>query len=398
MRKGEQAREKMVKDVNGQILREGVEVRRRWAEYFGQVLNVADVREANINAVGNWRMPVPEDLNERAISLEEVVEAVNEMKSGKAPGLDGFPVECLKKGGTAVFEWLVRLLNLSFDMWVVCMGWRGACIMPLYKWKGDKCECSNSRGISFLSVVGKLFGRVLIKKVRAETECAIGEEQYGFRQGRGCMDQVFAVRQVCEMVKIYSGLLWIWKRPMTLTIVILCFICYGVYGVGGKLLKAVQSFYVDSRACVRVGNDVSEWFPVNVGLRKGCVMSPWLFNVYMDGVVQEVNVRVLGNGLELLSANGVRFEKNQLLFADDTALVADSEEKLCRLVNEFGRVCERRKLRVNVGKSKAMRFPTYGNLDRMQVVANGGCERDVIQRMNEGYRAWGVLKSVLSNK
>ena len=58
-----------------------------------------------------------------------------------------------------------------------------------------------------------------------------------------------------------------------------------VYGVRGKLLKAVQSFYVDSRACVRVGNDVRKWFPVNVGLRQGCVMSPWLFNVYMDSVV-----------------------------------------------------------------------------------------------------------------
>ena len=51
MRKGEQAREEMVKDVNGQILRDGVEVRRRWAEYFEQVLNVADFREANINVV-----------------------------------------------------------------------------------------------------------------------------------------------------------------------------------------------------------------------------------------------------------------------------------------------------------------------------------------------------------
>ena len=44
------------------------------------------------------------DLNERAISLEEVREAVNDMKSGKAPGLDGFPVECLKKCGMAVFN------------------------------------------------------------------------------------------------------------------------------------------------------------------------------------------------------------------------------------------------------------------------------------------------------
>ena len=90
MRKGEQARDGMVKDVNGQILRDGVEVRRRWAEYLEQVLNVADVREVNINVVGNWRMPVLGDLNERALSLEEIKEAVNEMKSGKAPGLDGF--------------------------------------------------------------------------------------------------------------------------------------------------------------------------------------------------------------------------------------------------------------------------------------------------------------------
>ena len=58
-----------------------------------------------------------------------------------------------------------------------------------------------------------------------------------------------------------------------------------------------------------------------------------------------MNVRVLGKGLELLSANGGRFEINQLLFADDKALVADSEEILCRLVSEFGKVCERRKLR-----------------------------------------------------
>ena len=49
-----------------------------------------------------------------------------------------------------------------------------------------------------LSVVGKLYGRVLIKRVRAGTECAIGEEQCGFQQGRGCMDQLLAIRQVPE--------------------------------------------------------------------------------------------------------------------------------------------------------------------------------------------------------
>ena len=114
----------------------------------------------------------------------------------------------------------------------------------------------------------------------------------------------------------------------------------------------------------------------------------------------------------LLSVNGGRFEINQLLFADDTALVADSKEKLCRLLIEFGRVCKRRKLRVNVGKSKVKRCSWYGNGDRMhmilngepleevdcfkylelQVAADGGCERDVVHRMNEGYRAWEWCK------
>ena len=98
-------------------------------------------------------------------------------------------------------------------------------------------------------------------------------------------------------------------------------------------------------------------------------MSPWLFNVYyMDGVVREVNVRMLGKGLELLSADGSRFEINLLLFADET-LVADSKGKLCRLVSEFGRICET-KLRVNVRK-KVKRCSRYGNGGRMHVILNG---------------------------
>ena len=74
-----------------------------------------------------------------------------------------------------------------------------------------------------------------------------------------------------------------------------------------------------------------------------------------------MNATVLVKGMELLNANGSRFEINQLLFADDTALVADSEEKFCGLVSEFGRICERRKLRVNVGEGKVIRCSRYGN-------------------------------------
>ena len=90
----------------------------------------------------------------------------------------------------------------------------------------------------------------------------------------------------------------------------------------------------------------------------------------MDGVVREVNVSVLGKWLELLSAYCGRFEINQLLFADDTAPVADSNEKLCRLVSKYGRVCERRTLKVNVGNSEVM-CSRYGYGGWMHVILNG---------------------------
>ena len=73
-----------------------------------------------------------------------------------------------------------------------------------------------------------------------------------------------------------------------------------------------------------------------------------------------------------------------LLFTDDTALAADSEEKLCELVSEFGRVCERRKVKVNVGKSKVMRCSRYGNGDRTYVILNGESLEEV-----DCFSTWG---------
>ena len=82
-------------------------------------------------------------------------------------------------------------------------------------------------------------------------------------------------------------------------------------GIGGRLLRGVKSLYVGSKACVRVGNEVSEWFPVRVGLRQGCVMLLWLFSLYIDGVVREVNALVLGRGLKLVDGNDNEWEPNQ---------------------------------------------------------------------------------------
>ena len=77
-----------------------------------------------------------------------------------------------------------------------------------------------------------------------------------------------------------------------------------------------------------------------MGFRQACVMSPWLFDIWMDGVVREVYARAERNGVNLVGVDGQGqgWELYQVLFADDIALVADLEDKLQKLVEKFGRV------------------------------------------------------------
>ena len=178
VRKGGLRMKETVKDVNGRLLR-GNEARKRWADYFEELLNVQEDREADIVAVGGVQVPVMGEENEREITIAEVKRALNETKGGKAPGMDGVRVEMLKEGGVTVLEWLVRLFNICFMLSIVPVDWVIACMVPLYKGKGDMYECSNFRGISLLSVVGKVYGRVLINRIRDKTgnvmrKCRVG--------------------------------------------------------------------------------------------------------------------------------------------------------------------------------------------------------------------------------
>ncbi len=72
-----------------------------------------------------------------------------------------------------------------------------------------------------------------------------------------------------------------------------------MYGVGGKLLEGVRSFYENASASVWVNGELSESFKVKVGVRQGCIMSLWLFNIYMDGCIREMKVRVRDLGARL---------------------------------------------------------------------------------------------------
>ena len=237
-------------------------------------------------------------------------------------------------------------------------------MVPIYKGKGDRRDCGSYRGISLLSIVGKVYGRILVERIRKTSEKRVGEEQRGFRRGKGCVDQIFTLKQLNEkyteggkelhlafidLEKAYDRVdraaLW---RVMEM------------YGVGENLRNAVESMYEEGKACVRVCGEETGWFGVDRGLRQGCVMSPWLFNIYMDGVMREFKEKTSHCGAKLGKDNE-KWRLSHILFADDVVIVGDSAEELQEMVEIFNETCRRRKLRVNVKKSKVMRMGKRGS-------------------------------------
>ncbi len=172
-------------------------------------------------------------------------------------------------------------------------------------------ECNNYRGISLLSVPGKIYGRILNERMMKITDKSVGDEQGGFRKGRGCVDQIFAVKMLVKKYlekdrKLFAAFMALEKAYDRVARKGL-WDTLRVYGVGDQLLEGIRFFYENASASVQVNGELSESFKVEVGVRQGCVMSPWLFNIYMDECIREikVGVRDLGARLPLLCAVAV---------------------------------------------------------------------------------------------
>ena len=150
---------------------------------------------------------------------EELMEALSKMKRGKAGGRTGILPELLLYGGVELQD---RLLLLMEDIWKegkVVKDWQDAEIVPIPK-KGDLRKCDVWRGISLLDVVGKVFARILQDRLQVVAEKILPESQCGFRKGRGCVDMIFAARQLVEKCREHddhcSSSLWTSRKPKTL--------------------------------------------------------------------------------------------------------------------------------------------------------------------------------------
>ena len=349
----------------------------RWAEHFESVLN----RPSAINDEAIDRLPqIPIDDNmDNLPTIEEIEKATRLLSSGKAPGSDSIPAEIYKEGGSALLEKLHQLFTLIWQEETLPQDFKDASIIHLYKRKGNRQACDNHRGISLLSIAGKVLARVLLNRLIEHLERGhLPESQCGFRKDRGTIDMVFAARQLQEKCQeqntdLYSTYVDLTKAFDTVSREGLWRIM-SKYGCPHKFITIVRQFHDGMLARVQDGGESSAPFAVTNGVKQGCVLAPTLFSIMFSAMLSDafrdkdmgISIRYRMDGsvfnLRRLQAKTKVSEDsiNDLLFADDCALNATSEANMQQSADIFSEACSNFGLTISTKKTEVMHQPAPG--------------------------------------
>ena len=120
-------------------------------------------------------------------------------------------------------------------------------------------------------------------------------------------------------------------------------------GISDHLIYLLRNLYAGQEATVRTGHGTIDWFQIGKGVRQGCTLSPCLFNFYAESVMRNTGLEEAQAGIKIARRN-----INNRRYADDTTLVAESEEELKSLLTKVKEEREKVSLKLNIQKTKIM--------------------------------------------
>ena len=225
----------------------------------------------------------------------------------------------------------------------------------------------------------KLYCSVLLHRLErwVDVNDLLVDEQNGFRRGRSCVDHISSLSSIIETRKLkkctYAAFIDFSKAYDRINRNML-FSKLSDLGLKGNFYESMKAIYSNVRCSVKVNGVLSDSFNVSSGLKQGCLLSPMLFNLYLNDLA--VKLKSLGCGINI-DGEVVPI----ILYADDIVLFAENEQDLQQLLNVLNEWCEEWDMVTNLGKSNVTHFRNssvsrtncefhIGNLDnnRVQVV------------------------------
>jgi hypothetical protein len=344
-----------------------------WRKYFSELLGGEENRqekEKRQHRVG--------EIEE--ITREELEQQLRKLKRKKAPGRDGIQNESWIYGTEREVDRLLEIMNGVWKGEGFPQEWKEGIICPIYK-KGEKDTASNYRGITLLNTAYKVYAMIVEERLMKEMNerGALPDGQAGFRKGRGTMDNVYILNHIIgneikkRGSKIYAffvdlkaafdnverDLLWEYLRKK---------------GINEHLVTKIEEIYEETISRVRVDGRVSECFKTYKGVRQGCPLSPSLFAAFI-GDIEEM--------FRKGQAGGVVVGKEKvwsLAYADDLVVLAREEKGMKEMLGNMEKYMRRKKLTVNVEKSKMMVFRKGGGRRKIN---EWRWEKDKIEEVKE---------------
>ena len=322
------------------------EILSRWTEYCSEQYNYESCAD---NAVLDCSQPPEEDL--QPILREEVEIAVASLKKGKSAGDDNIPAELVQAGGETMIDVLTEMCNRIWRTGDRPTPWTQSLIITLPK-KGNLQHCQSNRTISLINHSSKVMLKVILNRLKPQAEELIAKEQAGFRAGRSITEQIFNLRILCEKYLQYQQNLYhvfidfikafdrVWHAALWATM--------WKYNINANLVRTIEQLYDKATSAVQIKGSIGEWFKTTVRVRQGCLVSPTLFNIFLEWIMSDA----LDEHDRKVSI-GDRNITN-LRFADGTDALTEEEQELEALVESLDKICTRYKMEISAEKTKLM--------------------------------------------
>ena len=289
--------------------------------------------------------------------------------------------------------------------------WTQSLVITLPK-KGNLQLCQNYRTISLISHPSKVMLKIILN-IQPQAEEIIAEEQAGFRAGRSTTEQIFNLRILCEKYLQHQQNLYhvfidfkkafdrVWHEALWATM--------RKYNINASIIRAIENLYDKDQSAVLFNGSTGQWFRTTVGVRQGCLLSPTLFNIFLERIMCEA----LDDHEGSVSIGG-RLITN-FRFADDIVLNAEEEEEAGILIDRLDRTTTRYKMEIGPDKTKVMTNNPNGfqreikikgqRLEDVEnftylgaIISNEGSKPEILSRIAQTTAALSRLKIIWRDK
>ena len=371
-----------------------------WVDYFGSLASPSEYPPSSSAASIEKEYDAIRNSTSSSdciiFSCEEVSDVISTLKQNKAAGKDNIDPEHLAFGGNSLVVHLTRLFNAMMSTSHIPSAFRIGMIVPIPKGRNKDYSCpSNYRGITILSNVSKILEKLILQKLLSQDDPpSLNSLQGGFREGYSCLHTAFIYQEAVQFVreknrKVYVAFLDVRKAFDTVWHKGLLVKAHRK-GVRGHIWRLLDSWYSSSMSSVLWNNQVSKRFSIKQGVRQGGILSPLLYCIYVDEL------------LDIFASSGLGISIGDVycgspMYADDLALLADSPDVLQSMLNIANEYATRWRYSFNASKSvvlvlaESVKSRDLNRLNRVWKLGDS-----VVQEVDEQHHL-GILRSVLNS-